>query len=191
MHADAFLGEAAGIAAEIDRAQVERLASELAELRERGGRLFLIGLGGSAANCSHAAADLRTLCEIDAYSLCDSFDEFTALGNDNGFDSAFWCLLAARKLSGKDALLILSVGGGTEAVSRAITNAIWCARERNARIYGIVGPKGGYTAEQGDVVIRIPSVNDKHVTPHTEAFQAVVWHALCCHPKLQRNPTKW
>ena len=191
MHADAFLQEAAGIAAEIDRAQVERLATALAELRERGGRLFLIGLGGSAANCTHAAADLRTLCEIDAYSLCDSFDEFSAFANDVSFDSAFWSMLSARNLSDKDAIFILSVGGATDSVSRPISNALWCAKYREARIYGIVGHNGGYTAEMGDVVIRIPSVNDKHVTPHTEAFQAVVWHCLVSHPLLQRKATKW
>lgn len=191
MHADVFLQESAVIAAALDRLQVERLVSELAALRKRGGRLFLIGLGGSAANCSHAAADLRTLCEIDAHALCDNMAEFSARANDAGFFVAFERLLAARRMNGDDALFVLSVGGGTSTVSMGITIALRYAKSCSARIFGIVGPVGGNTAELGDVVIRVPSVNDAHITPQTEAFQAVLWHCVVSHPLLQRNATKW
>jgi D-sedoheptulose 7-phosphate isomerase len=191
LHADRFLAEAAFIANEMDGEPIERLAGELNKLREKRGRLFLIGLGGSAANCQHAAADLRTLCEIDAYSLCDNFAAFSAQANDHGLDKAFTRLMDALKCGANDALLILSVGGGTSAVSQSITNALYLAQERKMRIYGIVGPRGGYTADLAHVVVKIPVTSEKHITPHSEAFQAVVWHALCCHPGLQRNATKW
>ncbi len=191
MHADTFLREVAAIADSIDRDKVEKLAAELYALRERGGRLFLIGLGGSAANCSHAAADFRTLCDIDAYSLCDNFAAFSARANDESFEESFASLLRAMKLSAMDAVLILSVGGGTHNVSVPLINVLTFAKERRARIIGIVGPVGGHTYQGADCYLRIPSVNEKHVTPHTEAFQAVIWHCLVSHPSLQRNATKW
>lgn len=191
MHADVFLRESAAIAAAVDRLQVEQLVTELAALRERGGRLYLIGLGGSAANCSHAAADLRTLCEIDAYALCDNIAEFSARANDAGWILSFDKMLSARRLKGEDALMVLSVGGGRPMVSAPITFALCYAKSCGAKIFGIVGPDGGSTAEMGDVVVCVPSFNDAHVTPHTEAFQAVIWHCLVSHPMLQRNATKW
>ena len=191
MHAEVFLAEVAAIAKGIDAEKLERLVAELYALRERGGRLFLIGLGGSAANCSHAAADFRTLCDLDSYSLCDNFAAFSARANDESFEESFSILLRAMKLTPMDAILVLSVGGGTENVSRPITTALRYARAMNARIIGIVGHQGGYTADLGNAVLRIPCVNEKHVTPHTEAFQAVIWHCLVSHPILQRNATKW
>lgn len=179
------------IANEIEDEPIERLAGELNKLRERRGRLFLIGLGGSAANCQHAAADLRTLCEIDAYSLCDNFAAFSAQANDHGLEQAFTRLMDAMKCGANDALLVLSVGGGSTSVSQSIANALYMAKEREMRIYGIVGPRGGYTADYAHVVVKIPVTSGKHITPHSEAFQAVVWHCLVSHPALQRNATKW
>lgn len=191
MHAERFLAEAALIASEMDDEPIERLAGELNKLREKRGRLFLIGFGGSAANCQHAAADLRTLCEIDAYSLCDNFAAFSAQANDHGLENAFTRLMDAMKCGKDDALLVLSVGGGTTAVSQAITNAVHSAMDLKMRIYGIVGPRGGYTADLAHVTVKIPVTSAKHITPHSEAFQAVIWHCLVSHPSLQRNDTKW
>lgn len=190
MHADVFLREAAAIAAGIDRQQVERMATELAALRERGGRLFLLGLGGGAANCSHAAADFRKLCEIESYAPTDNASEFSARANDDGFSSVFSGWLNVSRASKGDALLVLSVGGGTDEVSLPLVRAIHYAQRNGMRIWGIVGPDGGETALRGHCVVKVPA-NLKHVTPHTEAFQAVIWHALVSHPMLQRNATKW
>lgn len=190
MHADLFLREAAAIADSLDRLNIERMAAELAGLRERGGRLFLLGLGGSAANCSHAAADFRKLCAIRAMAPTDNVAEFSARANDEGFDSVFTGWLAATGADDADALLVLSVGGGTEIVSRPLTEAVRFARERGLRVLGIVGPVGGVTDDLGHVVLKVPALG-KHITPHTEAFQAVIWHCLVSHPILQRNPTKW
>lgn len=191
MHAERFLSEAAMIANEIDGDAVEKLASELKALRARKGRLFLIGLGGSAANCSHAAADFRTLSEIDAYALPDSFAEFSARANDQSLSEAFMRMLDARKLSSKDALMVLSVGGGTLKVSASIVCALEHAKAVKAKILGIVGPNGGETARDADVVVKIPKASAEHITPHTEAFQAVVFHCLVSHPSLQKHATKW
>ena len=191
MHAETYLREVISVAREMSVYDIERLAGELAELRGRKGRLFMIGFGGGAANCTHAAADLRMLCGLNTWSLCDSLDEFSAISNDTSPAAVFSTMLESRDLCEKDAVLILSVGGGTPDVSRAIVAALGIARDRKARIFGIVGHKGGMTAEMADVAVRVPMVNERHVTPHTEAFQAVIWHALCCHPMLQKNPTKW
>jgi D-sedoheptulose 7-phosphate isomerase len=190
LHADAFLREAAAIADSLDRLGIEQMAQELDRLRERNGRLFLLGLGGSAANCSHAAADFRKLCGIRAHAPSDNMAEFSARANDEGFDTVFTGWLAASGADDADAVLVLSVGGGTEIVSRPLTEAVRFAREQGLRVLGIVGPDGGVTAALGDVVLKVPAPG-KHVTPHTEAFQAVLWHCLVSHPALQRNQTKW
>jgi len=190
MHADVFLREAGFIADSLDRFGIERLVQELDNLRSRGGRLYLLGLGGSAANCTHAAADFRKLCGIRATAITDNVAEFSARANDEGFDSVFTGWLDPTWESGADAIFVLSVGGGTEIVSRPITAAVRWAHERGLQVLGIVGPEGGVTAELGDVVIKIPAPKER-VTPHTEAFQAVVWHLLVSHPTLQRNATKW
>lgn len=190
MHADAFLREVAAIADGLDRLGIEQMAQELDGLRGRGGRLFLLGLGGSAANCSHAAADFRKLCGIRAHAPTDNMAEFSARANDEGFDSVFTGWLAATGADDADAVLVLSVGGGTETVSRPLTEALRFARERGMRVLGIVGPQGGVTDDLGHIVVKVPAYG-KHVTPHTEAFQAVIWHCLVSHPALQRNPTKW
>lgn len=166
------------------------MAMELEALRERAGRLFLLGLGGSAANCSHAAADFRQLCEIKAQAPTDNIAEFSARANDEGFSSVFSGWLAASHAGRDDALLVLSVGGGTGEVSMPLVRALHYAVANGMKILGIVGPNGGETALRGHCVVKVPA-NLKHITPHTEAFQAVIWHCLVSHPALQRNATKW
>lgn len=187
MHADTFLREAAKIAETLDREAVERLTSELVALRERRGRLWLIGLGGSAANASHATNDFRKLCGIEAYCLTDNVSEFTARANDEGWTEAF----SLEYAKSGDALFVLSVGGGTDNVSRPISVALESAALKGMRILGIVGRDGGNTKHMGDCVVVVPTVEPARITPHTEAFQAVVWHCLVSHPSLQRKPTKW
>lgn len=181
MHAKAFLQETAEIAGLIDHDAIDRLAARLSVVK----KVYVIGLGGSLANAIHMAADLRKLCDVDAEAF-DNIAELTARANDEGLDSIFldWTKRATRD----DALMVLSVGGGTTEVSEAI----WCAvRVFPGAIFGIVGPVGGITSARGELVIKVPVGNPKHVTPHTEAFQAVIWHALVSHPLLQKNKTKW
>ena len=192
-HARVFFAEVGQVCERIDLAAIERLADELVRLRERGGRLFLLGVGGSAANCSHAANDFRKLCGIEAYSPVDNVAELTARANDEGWDTIFSGWLGVSRLKAEDAVLILSVGGGDAArnVSRNLIAAIDFARARGSKVFGIVGRNSGYTAKNADVVILIPQVNANHVTPLSEAFQAVVWHCLVSHPKLQQRRTKW
>src|SRR3990167_7109481 len=188
MHCAEYLAEVAHIAQAIDPLQVETLATELAGTRTMRGKVFVIGIGGSAANAMHMAADLRKLCELDAYSF-DNLAELTARSNDEGFDSIFTGWLWNR-VDFDDILMVLSVGGGTEKVSGAIVKAINFAKERGAVIIGIVGPNGGYTAQNANAVLRIPAPSAR-ITPHTEAFQAVIWHCLVSHPLLQRKATVW
>lgn len=155
-------------------------------LSELTGTLYIVGMGGSLANAIHMAADLRKLCNIRAEAM-DNIAELTARANDEGVHTMFHL----RGITDRDALMVLSVGGGTGEVSLALCHAIDQAQAAGAKVYGIVGPDGGYTAEQSDICIRVPVDNQKHVTPHTEAFQAVVWHCLVSHPLLQKNATKW
>ena len=192
-HARGFFAEVSQISERIDLGAIEHLADELVRLRERGGRLFLLGVGGSAANCSHAANDFRKLCGIEAYSAVDNVAELTARANDEGWDTIFSGWLEVSRLKGEDAIMILSVGGGDAAlnVSRNLIAAIDFAKLRGSKVLGIVGRNSGYTAKNADVVILIPQVNANHVTPLSEAFQAVVWHCLVSHPKLQQRRTKW
>jgi D-sedoheptulose 7-phosphate isomerase len=193
MHSSDFVGEAAKICAEIDAAKIERLADELAALREREGRLFILGVGGSAGNASHAVNDFRKLCGIETYAPTDNVSELTARTNDEGFETVFAEWLEVSRLKAGDALLILSVGGGdaTRKVSVNIIRAIELAKARGAKVLGIVGKETGYTAQNGDVVVVVPQVNPARVTPLSEAFQAVVWHSLVSNPKLQKRATKW
>ena len=189
-HADLFLRESVQIAEKLDRFGIEQMAVALNDLRGRGGRLFLLGLGGSAANCSHAAADFRRLCEIRALTPTDNVAEFSARVNDDGYANAFSLWLVSHGADGDDALLVLSVGGGTEMVSQPITEAVRWGHKIGMSVMGIVGPDGGVTAQLADIVLKVPA-SGKRITPHSEAFQAVIWHALCSHPLLQRNATKW
>lgn len=177
----------------IDKQQIESLANALVSLRENNGRLFLLGVGGSAANCSHAVNDFRKLCGIETYAPTDNVSELTARINDEGWDGAIAGWLIGSKLESNDALFILSVGGGNQEkqVSVNLIKAIDLAKERNAKVFGIVGRDGGYTKQLGDAVVLVPVVDNKLVTPHSEAFQAVVWHCLVSHPDLQIQATKW
>ena len=192
-HARDFLGEVQKICATVDLDKIEKLAAELAALRSRGGRLFLLGVGGSAGNCSHAVNDFRKLCGIEAYTPIDNVSELTARTNDEGFDTIFTGWLEVSRISDKDALLIYSVGGGDAErnVSVNLMRAIDLAKQRGAKVFGIVGRASGYTAKKGDVVVVIPEVNPSRVTPLSEGMQGIVWHCLVSHPDLQVRKTKW
>lgn len=192
-HAETFLKEVQEVAQGIDPTAVEEMVQELAGLRSRHGRLFLLGVGGSAGNCSHAVNDFRKLCGIEAYSPIDNVSELTARTNDEGWDTVFAGWLEVSRLNKNDALMIFSVGGG-DAVRNVSTNlikAIDLAKGRGARVLGIVGRSTGYTATHGDVVVVIPEVNPGRVTPLSEGFQGIVWHCLVSHPALQQVKTKW
>jgi D-sedoheptulose 7-phosphate isomerase len=169
------------------------MAVELAALRARGGRLFCLGVGGSAANCSHAVNDFRKLCGIESYAPSDNVSELTARTNDEGWETVFAGWLRTSRASAADAIFVLSVGGGDveRGVSVNIVNAIKEAKTRGLAVLGVVGRNGGYTREVGDAVVVVPPVEPSRVTPHTEAFQTVVWHCLVSHPSLQQVATKW
>ena len=192
-HSDSFLDETVLIAQLLDRNIIESMANALVELRSRDGRLFVLGVGGSAANASHAVNDFRKLCDIQSYAPTDNVSELTARTNDNGWESVFKDWLITSRLCEKDALLVLSVGGGdTEHnISVNLVRALDEAKARKSMILGIVGREEGYCKKIGDHVLVIPTVNSSNVTPHTEAFQAVVWHCLVSHPILQNSATKW
>ncbi|HYU24616.1 MAG TPA: SIS domain-containing protein, partial [Thermoanaerobaculia bacterium] len=187
------LGEAAEILGRFDLDAIERTATLLAELRERGGRLFLLGVGGSAANCSHAVNDFRKICGIEAYAPTDNVAELTARTNDEGWPSVFVEWLKVSRLRADDAVLVFSVGGGDAErnVSSNLVSALQHAKSVGAKIAGIVGRDGGFTARVADACVIVPTVNAQSVTPHTEAFQAVIWHLLVSHPKLKVAQTKW
>ncbi len=192
-HAAKFLDEVCETARRIEPDAIEALCDELAGLREREGRLFILGVGGSAGNCSHAVNDFRKLCGIEAYAPTDNVSELTARTNDEGWSTVFAEWLKVSRAGSKDAILVFSVGGGNleKNVSANLVAAIEEAKSRGTRILGIVGRDGGYTKKSGDVVVVIPAVEPSRITPHTEAFQAVVWHCLVSHPKLQHRATKW
>jgi len=193
MHAQTYFQEVVKVAQQVDIAAVERLAVELASLRQRGGRLFVLGVGGSAGNCSHAVNDFRKLCGIEAYAPTDNVSELTARTNDEGWETVFAAWLRTSRANAKDAVLVFSVGGGNleKNVSPNIVAGLKEAKERGLRVLGVVGRDGGYTKQVGDCVIVVPTVEASRVTPHTEAFQAVVWHCLVSHPALQQTATKW
>ncbi|MDE3165949.1 MAG: SIS domain-containing protein [Acidobacteriota bacterium] len=188
-----FVAEAAEILKLLDTAAIERLAALLAACRDAGGRLFILGVGGSAANASHAVNDFRKICGIEAYAPTDNVSELTARTNDEGWAGVFENWLKVSRLRAGDALLVLSVGGGSleRNVSPNLVAAIRYARSVGAAVAGIVGRDGGYTAQAADACVIVPAVNPAHVTPHTEAFQAVIWHLLVSHPALKAAETKW
>jgi Phosphoheptose isomerase len=185
------LREASEIVAKLDPTLCEKAVELLAAVRTRGGRLFILGVGGSAANASHAVNDFRKLAGIESYAPTDNVSELTARTNDDGWPSVFTEWLKGSRLNGKDAILVLSVGGGSHNVSPNLVSALQLAKECGTAILGIVGRDGGYTAQVADVAIVIPAVNPANVTPHTEAFQAVVWHLWVSHPTLKIGETKW
>jgi D-sedoheptulose 7-phosphate isomerase len=192
-HAAKFLEEVCETARRIQPEALEALCDELIGLRDREGRLFLLGVGGSAGNCSHAVNDFRKLCGIEAYAPTDNVSELTARTNDEGWNTVFAEWLKVSRAGPKDAVLVFSVGGGNleKNVSANLVAAIQEAKKRGTRVLGIVGRDGGFTKQAGDVVVVIPTVEESRVTPHAEAFQAVVWHCLVSHPKLQSRATKW
>jgi D-sedoheptulose 7-phosphate isomerase len=191
--AEEFLAEAAQIIARLNVASIEKAAALLASTRAAGGRLFVLGVGGSAANASHAVNDFRKIAGIEAYAPTDNVSELTARANDEGWSSIFEGWLRISRLRPEDLLLILSVGGGDLAqnVSPNLVAALKFAKSVGAKIIGVVGRDGGYTAAVADVCVLIPTVNPLHTTPHTETFQAVIWHLLVSHPAVKMQPTKW
>ena len=192
-YSEEYLRETTEIISQLDTALCEKAVELLAAVRERGGRLFVLGVGGSAANASHAVNDFRKLAGMECYAPTDNVSELTARTNDDGWPSVFAEWLNVSRLSEKDALLILSVGGGDveKGVSANLVAAAQLAKERGTTVLGIVGRDGGYTARVADVAIVIPTVNPTNVTPHSEAFQAVVWHLWVSHPRLKLAETKW
>lgn len=192
-HSSRFLGQIAEICGTIDPDSMETMVQTLVQLRKRGGRLFLLGVGGSAANCSHAVNDFRKLCGIEAYAPTDNVSELTARINDDGWLTTFADWLRGSRIDASDAVLVFSVGGGDvdKNISANIVEALKLARSVGARILGVVGRDGGYTRAVADACVLVPVVNPANVTPHTEAFQAVVWHGLVSHPKLLAHEMKW
>jgi D-sedoheptulose 7-phosphate isomerase len=188
-----FLAEAAQVISRLDVASIEKAAQLLASARAEGGRLFILGVGGSAANASHAVNDFRKIAGIEAYAPTDNVAELTARANDEGWSSIFDSWLRVSRLRSEDLLLIFSVGGGNveQNVSPNLVAALKYAKSAGAKIIGVVGRDGGYTATVADVCVLIPTVNPAHITPHTEAFQAVVWHLLVSHPAVKMQVTKW
>ncbi|MBV9512151.1 MAG: SIS domain-containing protein [Caulobacteraceae bacterium] len=190
---DHFFEAATRAVAAIDRTAVEAMATELAKVRERGGRLFLIGVGGSAGHASHATNDFRKICGFEAYCPTDNVSELTARINDEGWEGAFSTWLESSRLKAEDGLLIFSVGGGSlnPPVSANIVRALQLAKERGATITGIVGRNGGYTAEVADVCVVVPTVDPGLITPLVEGLAAVVWHLLVSHPALAQSKGHW
>lgn len=187
------LSEASRILDLIDAEAIEHMAGILASVRDNGGRLFFIGVGGSAANCSHAVNDFRKIAGFEAYTPVDNVSELTARTNDEGWDGVFAEWLKGSRLRESDAVFVMSVGGGDvqTGISRNIVRALEYAKQIGARVVGIVGRDGGYTARVANACVIVPTVNSQTVTPHTEAFQAVIWHTLVSHPSLKARQTKW
>jgi D-sedoheptulose 7-phosphate isomerase len=192
-HIRRHLEEAGQILERIDKKQIKRIIQELAKLKKRGGRLFFLGLGGSAANCSHAVNDFRKIARIEAYAPTDNVSELTARINDEGWPDIFREWLKVSRLSSRDMVFVFSVGGGVveKNISPNLVSALKYAKQVRAGILGIVGRDGGFTAQVAQACALVPVVNPARVTPHTEAFQAVLWHLIISHPDLKSAPTKW
>ena len=188
-----FLAEAGQVLERLDADAIDRVVTLLAETRARGGRLFILGVGGSAGNASHAVNDFRKLAGLEAYAPTDNVSELTARTNDEGWASVFEGWLRVSRLGSDDLVMVFSVGGGDVArnVSPNLVAALQLAKRVGARIVGVVGRDGGYTGQVADACVIVPTVNPEHVTPHTEAFQGVIWHLLVTHPALKAAPTKW
>ena len=192
-YAQLHLNEAIEIIKKTDVSSIEKMADLLATVKTEGGRIFFLGVGGSAGNCSHAVNDFRKIVGIESYAPTDNVSELTARTNDEGWATVFVEWLKTSKLLAKDAVFIFSVGGGNleKNISPNLVEALKYAKSVGAKITGIVGRDGGYTAQVADVCVIIPTVNAETITPHSEAFQAVIWHLLVSHPRLKENPTKW
>jgi D-sedoheptulose 7-phosphate isomerase len=192
-YAQQHLNEAVQIIGKIDVGAIEKMADLLAEIKRDGGRIFFLGVGGSAGNCSHAVNDFRKIVGIESYAPTDNVSELTARANDEGWASIFAEWLKISKLCARDAIFVFSVGGGNleKNISPNLVLALQYAKTVGAKITGVVGRDGGYTAQTADVCVIVPTVNADTITPHSEAFQAVVWHLLVSHPKLKAHQTKW
>ena len=192
-HTNDYFNEVISIATAIDKIKIQVMAESLARVRENSGRVFVLGVGGSAGNASHMVNDLRKLCGIEAYCPTDNVPELTARTNDEGFDTIFSEYLKVSKLNRNDCIFILSVGGGNKEknVSVGLVNAIDYADQVGAHIFGIVGKPDGYTVQRSNCTVVVPPIAENRVTPHSEAFQGVVWHCLVSNPVLQKNATKW
>jgi len=192
-YAERYLQEASEIIRRLDRTAIERVGSLLAEIKADGGRLFFLGVGGSAANCSHAVNDFRKIAGIECYAPTDNVAELTARTNDEGWETVFAEWLKVSRLSARDALFIMSVGGGNveRNISPNLVCAIQLAKKVGAKVIGVVGRDGGFTARAADACVMVPTVNEETITPHSEAFQALIWHLLVSHPLLKENQTKW
>jgi D-sedoheptulose 7-phosphate isomerase len=192
-HAAQFLGEAKRVIDGLDVEAIERMAMHLEQVRGRGGRLFILGVGGSAANASHAVNDFRKIAGIEAYAPTDNVSELTARTNDEGWSTIFVEWLKVSRMKAEDLILVLSVGGGSleKNVSPNLVTALQYAQEVGTPVIGIVGKDGGYTARVASACAIVPTVNPDHITPHSEAFQAVVWHLLVSHPRVKTKVTKW
>jgi len=192
-HVEKYLQMASRIIDKVDRSQVTQMIEVLIEIKKKHGRIFFLGVGGSAANASHAVNDFRKICGFEAYTPVDNVSELTARTNDDGWETVFVNWLRQSKLRSEDAIFVFSVGGGDldKNVSPNIVRAVQYAKEVKARVLGIVGRNGGYTALHADACVIIPPLDNETITPHTEAFQAVIWHLLVSHPELKQNEMKW
>ncbi len=192
-HTKEFIGDCIKILQQLDSTAIDRMAQQLIDLRTRGGRLFMLGVGGSAANASHAVNDFRKIAGIETYAPTDNVSELTARTNDDGWDTVFVNWLRVSKLNSKDMLFVLSVGGGNleKNISPNLVKALQFAKEIGAGVIGIVGRDGGYTAQVADACVIVPTVNTANVTPHAEAFQGVIWHLFVSHPAIKASETKW
>jgi len=190
---DSYLNEVSEICSLLDRNEVKNVAEELIKVRDNSGRVFFIGVGGSAGNASHAVCDLRKLTGIECYAPSDNVSELTARTNDEGWDTIFSAWLEVSKLSSKDLLFVFSVGGGSRErnISPGLVNAIELAQKREASVVGIIGKEEGYTRRVANASILVPTVNKNHITPHSESFQTILWHMFASLPELKINPTKW
>jgi D-sedoheptulose 7-phosphate isomerase len=192
-YTERYLQEASEIIRKLDTAAIEKVASLLAQIKAEGGRLFFLGVGGNAANCSHAVNDFRKIAGVECYAPTDNVAELTARTNDEGWESVFAEWLKGSRLSVRDALFIMSVGGGNveRNISPNLVCAIQLAKKIGAKVIGVVGRDGGFTARTADACVIVPVVSTETITPHTEAFQALIWHLLVSHPLLKENQTKW
>lgn len=190
---DSYLAQAQEIINKLDRKPIEKMVDILLKIRQTGGRLFILGVGGSAGNASHAVNDFRKIAGIEAYAPTDNVSELTARINDDGWDSSYANWLKGSKIASKDCVFIFSVGGGNaqKNISNNLVQAIKCAQKTGTKIIGIVGRDGGYTAQAADAAVIIPTVSPETVTPHAESFQAVIWHLIVSHPALKANDMKW
>lgn len=188
-----YLSEASEILSQIDVAAIDRVIGKLQDVGRQGGRLFILGVGGSAANASHAVNDFRKICGIEAYAPTDNVSELTARTNDEGWETVFAQWLRGSRLNARDLVMVLSVGGGDldRNISPNLVRALQYAKEVHATVVGIVGRDGGYTAQVADACVIVPTVNNQTITPHSEAFQSVIWHLLVSHPALKSHATRW